>query len=81
MSELDKFIAAVDLLDDKFSDLREKLRAACQAIKDAISSALKPIIHAAIERHQRIARIKAMVPQHLRGNPMCRDPWHRGRRA
>ncbi|WP_411975933.1 hypothetical protein [Sulfitobacter faviae] len=56
--------------------------------REAIAAVVRKAVKQAAEwaagelaRQKRIARVIALIPQHLRGNPMCRDPWHRGSRA
>ena len=52
-----------------------------KAVAEAVGKAIKRAVSEGLARQKRIARVIALIPQHLRGNPMCRDPWHRGSRA
>ena len=67
---------------EAFEALRNAIAACRRAIDDAFMKALKPALAEYIAARKRIhLMIIAMIPQHLRGNPMCRDPWQRGQRA
>ncbi|GAA6176935.1 hypothetical protein [Sulfitobacter pacificus] len=81
---VNEVLATLDAIENAFSKLAPVVARLRDAIRDAVQKVVKAAaawISAKIERDKRIARIIAHIPQHLRGNPMCRDPWHRGIRA
>ena len=77
LSMIEKISAEYAEWADRF---RTALKAAMQSIFDAIKPAIAKAIADDAANRQRIAQTIATIPQHLRGNPMCRDPWHRGKR-
>lgn len=68
----------------ELSEYFDRLRAIMKMFREGIAQVVRRAVHIAIEhwraKQGRVHKIKMMVPQHLRGNPICFDPWYRGRR-
>jgi len=81
----ESLLSMIEKISAEYAEWADRFRTALKAAMQSIFDAIKPVIAKAIDGYaanrQRIARTIALIPQHLRGNPMCRDPWRRGSRA